>query len=526
MEPIRNILFIMCDQLRADYLGCYGHPNIRTPNIDQLASKGMLFTCAYTQAPMCGPARMSFYTGQYVMSHGSIANMVPLSVGVHNIGDYLRPEGMEVALVGKTHMAADWEGMQRVGLSPNSPMGRPIVQCGFDPVVRDDGLHPDQSLDSNLAYNQYLNDLGYSGKNPWHDYANSAEGLGGEILSGWYLRHSSLPARIEEEYSETPYMTDKAIQYIAENAEKGDQPWCLHLSYIKPHWPYMAPAPYHNMYSSDSVIPVNASHQETINPHPVYQAFRDEDASRTFRRQEVRKTVIPTYMGLISQIDHHLGRLFQFLEQQGRMKDTMIVFTSDHGDYLGDHGLGEKQLFHEESVRIPLIVHDPRPQADVTRGTQSSELVEAIDLLPTFIEAVGGHVKTQRLEGKSFLPLLHNQKPAWREFVLSEADYSFYQVRKKLNISPHQARAYMVRSKEWKYIFYENYPPQLFDLKNDCYEHNDLGQDSAYASVREMMSQQLFIFFRNRQSAVTISEEDILKKAGKAKERGFLTGVW
>src|SRR5690606_20809382 len=129
----------------------------------------------------------------------------------------------------------------------------------------------------------------------------------------------------------------------------------------------------------------------------------------------VREAVVPTYMGLVRQLDDHLGRLFAFLDEEGRMADTLIVLTSDHGDYLGDHWLGEKELFHEESVRIPMIVFHPGAEADATRGKRDGRLVEAIDLLPTFLDAVGGPAHPHRLEGRSLVPLLCGEKASWRD---------------------------------------------------------------------------------------------------------------
>src|SRR5690348_6374091 len=114
-RSVKNILFVMADQLRADYLGCYGHPKLKTPHIDSLAARGVRFSRAYVQAPVCGPSRMSFYTGRYMSSHGSTYNGVPLRIGEMTMGDHLRPLGMRVALVGKTHMAADRVGMTRLG---------------------------------------------------------------------------------------------------------------------------------------------------------------------------------------------------------------------------------------------------------------------------------------------------------------------------------------------------------------------------------------------------------------------------
>ena len=147
----KNILFIMCDQLRWDYLACYGHETIRTPNIDKLAAKGVRFDRAYVQSPICGPSRMSFYTGRYARSHGSTWNNAPLRVGEMNIGDHLNPLGMRTALCGKTHMVGDIAGMKRLGIDPASEIGQKIAECGFEKWDRLDGLHPRHQPDNGRA---------------------------------------------------------------------------------------------------------------------------------------------------------------------------------------------------------------------------------------------------------------------------------------------------------------------------------------------------------------------------------------
>ena len=165
--------------------------------------------------------------------------------------------------------------------------------------------------------------------------------------------------------------------------QAGEDPWLLHLSYFKPHWPYIAPEPYHSMYGPDQVLPANRSVEELANAHPVHRAFADSRVGKAFQRDEVREAVVPTYMGLVKQCDDQMGRLFGYLDRTGRMDDTMIVLTSDHGDYLGDHWMGEKDQFHAPSVRMPLIIYDPSPEADAARGTVCEELVEALGLAPT-----------------------------------------------------------------------------------------------------------------------------------------------
>ena len=235
------------------------------------------------------------------------------------------------------------------------------------------------------------------------------------MLSGWLLRYNNLAARVPDEHSETPYITSRAMDFIA---EAGDKPWLCHLSFIKPHWPYIAPAPYHNMYGAGDILPVVRSNSERQTDHPVFGAYQNTRICRAFSRDGVRERVVPAYMGLIKQIDDQMGRLFAWMKDRGLFENTMIVFSSDHGDYLGDHWMGEKDLFHDASVRVPLIVYDPRPAADATRGTVSDELVEGIDLAPTFLEFFGGKPKPHILEGRSLSPLLHRNGPiSWRQYA-------------------------------------------------------------------------------------------------------------
>lgn len=524
MGKTRNILFIMCDQLRADYLGCTGHPTIRTPNIDALAAKGVIFAKAFCQAPVCGPSRMSFYTGRYMHSHGSTYNGVPLNVGEQTLGNYMRTLGVTTGLIGKTHMTADRQGMKRLGVDPQSDDGILASQCGFEPWERDDGLHPDAGTDPNLAYNQYLRSQGYDGDNPWHSFANSGIDEDGNIASGWYLRNAHLPARVDKSHSETAYMTDLAMEKIT---DLGETPWCLHLSYIKPHWPYMAPAPYHNMYTASDILPPNRSPDEKQHPHPVIEAFMQHEESQNFSDDAKRNHVIPAYMGLITEIDDNMGRLMTFLESQGRLEDTLIVFTSDHGDYLGDHWLGEKEMFHEESLAIPMIVYNPDKSADTMRGSKVSTMVEAIDLIPTFIEALGGESQYHVLEGRSLVPLLNNPKVTdWRDTVFSEADYAWRGARLSLDLAPDQTRAYMVRTERWKFIFHDHFDPQLFDLKEDPKELYDLGNSEDHEQVRKQMTEQLGQWLRARRTRSTVTHADIETRTDNAKERGIYFGVW
>ncbi len=503
----KNVLFIMCDQLRWDYLSCAGHPGLDTPHIDALAKRGVRFDRAYVQSTICGPSRMSFYTGRYVSSHGSTWNNVPLKVGEMTLGDHLRPLGVRTALCGKTHMSADAEGMKRLGLAPDSTIGALVSECGFEPYERDDGLHPSTSYGKrNKAYDDYMKDRGWEDENPWDSVANSGEDADGNILSGWFLDNSDAKARASDEESETPYITRRAMDFIQ---EAGDTPWCLHLSYIKPHWPYIVPEPYHDMYPPETHQPVLRSDAEQTDPHPVFGAFMEERVSKAFTSDITRTKVIGAYMGLIKQIDDQMGELMAFLDAKGLTDETMIVFTSDHGDYLGDHWLGEKELFHDPSARIPLIVVDPSKEADATRGTVSDALVEAIDVVPTILDYFDGAAVPHIIEGKSLRPLMQGKADSLRDFVISEYDYSFRQARRRLGVSVAEAKLTMLFDGRWKYVFAEGFRPMLFDLQADPDEFNDLGDDPHSAQECERLQNLFFQWTRRISQRTTMSDAEI-----------------
>ncbi|MDP2085738.1 MAG: sulfatase-like hydrolase/transferase [Gemmobacter sp.] len=529
MSEIRNILFVMYDQLRHDYLSCAGHPTLRTPNFDRLAAMGVRFSRAYVQSPICGASRMCFYTGRYVHSHGAAWNNFPLKVGEMTLGDHLRPLGVESWLVGKTHMRADAEGMARLGLAPDSVIGARVADCGFDVWVRDDGLvaeGPEGFYDSKRSpYNEWLKGQGYPADNPWHVHANSGMDDAGNIASGWLLGNAGLAANITEQDSETPWLTRQAIDFMA--ARKTAAPWLCHLSYIKPHWPYIVPAPWNTMYGAADVVPAVRDPSERANPHPVFAAFMNSQASMAFARDSVRDTVIPAYMGLIAQCDAEFGRLLDHLEATGALSHTLIVVTSDHGDYLGDHWMGEKDLFHDPSVRIPLLIYDPRRAADATRGTVCDALVESIDLAPTFVEAMGGAPAGHVLEGRSLVPWLHGTVPEWRDAVFSEYDYSAMALAGYLGLTPREARLFMVFDGRWKLIHAEGgFRPMLFDLLTDPQELRDLGADPDHAGQIARLEARLSDWARRPAQRTTISDADITAMRGKSRRHGIILGAW
>jgi arylsulfatase A-like enzyme len=466
---------------------------------------------------------MSFYTGRYVSSHGAQWNGYPLRVGEHTLGDHLRRNDMSCWLLGKTHMYADADGMERLGLSRDSVIGARQADCGFDNWARDDGLWgegPEGFYDAKRSpYNEYLKSKGYPSENPWSDFANSGITEDGDMASGWIFNNADKPANIREQDRETPWLTQETIKFI----EQAEDNWCAHVSYIKPHWPYIVPAPYHNMFGQNHVPHAVRHHIEQEDPHPVYGAYMGNMIAQAFQQEDVRQKVIPAYMGLIKQCDDQLGVLLDYLEETGRMDNTMIVLTSDHGDYLGDHWLGEKDLFHEPSVKIPLIVYDPRESADTTRGTTCDALVESIDLAPTFVEVAGGDVPDHILEGRSLLPWLRGETPEWRDYAISEYDYSPTPQCVKLGLEPRDARLFMVFDGRYKLMHAEGgFRPMLFDLHEDPQEFIDLAKGDAHQDVIDRLYGYLAKWGRRMAQRVTKSDEDIVSGRGLSVRQGII----
>ncbi|MYK32001.1 MAG: sulfatase-like hydrolase/transferase [Boseongicola sp. SB0670_bin_30] len=395
---------------------------------------------------------------------------------------------------------------------------------GFDPYERDDGIHPDLVVKPGVAYNKYLNERGYDDhENPWHWAANSVAGENG-LRSGFFNDIANKPARVSDEESETPYMTRRAMQFLAE--DDGETPWLLHLSYIKPHWPYIAPAPYNDMYGEEDVQPVHRSEAELEDPNPLAKHFQDRVCARTFSRDQARGTVVPAYMGLIKQIDDQLGVLLEFMEERDLLQNTMIVFTSDHGDYFGDHWMGDKDFFHDAAVKVPLIVADPDPASDATRGTVQDKPVEAIDLVPTFIEYAGGEVPEHIIDGRSLMPMLRGEETPWREFVVSEYDYFMQAFSPKTGRAPLDCRMYMIANAQWKYIHAPGFPPLLFDLENDPDEFIDLGRSPDHEEARRTMHGALSDWALQYRQRETVSEERANHMIGLEDKLGVLIGYW
>ena len=459
-----NLLFIIADQFRADSLGAVGHPVVRTPNLDRLASEGTLFTHCFNQTAPCGPSRMCIYTGRYLCSTRAVDNMTPLRDAEENYGHWLRRAGYDPGLVGYNDYAVD-PAILPADDPRRSSLSYDNVLPGFERVY----YHEYDSQD----YFDYLRRRGYPEGLLSHQAVHAPEvppeGPGPNLPQHY-------PAAYRREDSECHYVTDRAIEYLKNRPD--NQGWALSLNYIKPHPPNICCAPYHDMYAPEDVPPPVRRPEETEPSHPYLRlmapgSLEDERHLRQYRA---------CYYGMISEVDDNIGRVFEFLRASGQWDNTLIVFTSDHGEYLGDHYMVGKGHFHDPSLRIPCIIRDPRPQSDAMRGRQSDALVESIDLVPTVLEALGCPVPPL-VQGSSLLPLLEGREATGKDAVFHEFDYRTHALRSAPGSDPDDHLLWVVRDRDFKYVHFadEGIEPLLFDLRQDPGEMENLAAKPEFA---------------------------------------------
>jgi arylsulfatase A-like enzyme len=347
----KNVLLIVVDQWRGDMLPILGTPHLRTPNIDALCAEGVTFRNHFTQAAPCGPARASLLTGMYQMNHRAVQNTIPLDSRFTNLGLELRQGGYDPALVGYTTTTPDPRAT-----SPDDPRFLVLgdIMEGFRPV----GVFEPYKD----AYFGWVASQG-------HRLPENREDIwlpqGERNHKGGATARAS---RISKELSDTAWFTERGLKYLR---GRDGKPWFLHLGYYRPHPPFIAPSPYNTMYRAEDMAgPVRApSAAEEARQHPLLAHYLDSIAQSSFFQDgtglardmslgEARQ-MRATYFGLMTEIDDHLGRIFAHLKETGQWDDTLIVFTCDHGEQLGDHHLLGKIGYFDQSFRIPMIVRDP-----------------------------------------------------------------------------------------------------------------------------------------------------------------------
>lgn len=461
----RNILFITADQWRAECLSTLGH-RVRTPNLDALAAEGVLFRRHYANAVPCGPSRASLHTGMYLQNHRSGTNGTPLDARHTNWAIELRHRGYDPVLFGYTDTANDPREF-----APDDPILKsyegPLP--GIRPVVQM-GTFPD-------AWADWLEELGYDVPDPnWRFYTIKQDQPeyedGGKVPA---------PLAIPAEHHDTWFMVDQVMDYIGHHPDN----FCVHLSLLRPHPPWVAPEPYNAMYDPadlmDFVRQPDITDEMAQHPYLEWTLKRPRATAPADVKKLARLKA--SYFGLMSEVDNNLGRLFEYLKLNNHWDNTLIVFTSDHGEQIGDHWLLGKMGYFDQSYHIPLIIRDP--DATASAGTILEGFTENVDIMPTLLDWTDTEIPVQ-CDGRSLLPAIRDGAfaPGWRTEAHWEFDFRDVPggeaMEQALGLTQHQCTLNVIRGDDYKYVHFTNLPPLFFDLQKDPDEFVNLALDASY----------------------------------------------
>ena len=441
-----NVLFIICDQMRGDAMSCLGHPVARTPNLDKLAAKSVLFENAFANNPVCAPSRVTLFTGLYPHQHGKLTNKFgPFIDSLDNtMLGFFRGLGYKLGWVGKNHT-----------LKKGLPAALDFADI--------------RSREPFRAYNKFVPPFWHSDaywpENQCHPYIN----------------------------------TEAAIQFIKQNKET---PFFLHVSYFDPHPPYMAAARYSSRYCSANIPLPAYVPPENLSPRLAEQARalhydRISDA-------DLKETMRFYYAAIEGGVDAQVGRLLKTLHEQNLADDTIIVFTADHGDFMGEFRMVRKGPFlYDALLHIPLIIHAP---GRMQPGRRLQNLAQHVDVYPTLMDLAAGQ-KRDDLPGRSLAPLLQQDAADDEDFAVyassaysdlpsdywqhpelayqPNSDVPFHSRVQKLTWKAEQ-RTIMVRTARWKYIRNESRPPELYDMQSGREQMNVAG-DNAHQAVESTL---------------------------------------
>lgn len=394
-----NILFIYADQHRADVIGCAGNPRVHTPNLDRLAKEGARFTQAWTESPICQPARASLLTGQYPHQHGIVGNFTgECDPEWETYTKHLQQAGYTTAVIGKTHYS-NWPMGKAKEPAPSETW---LKSFGYDYVVEEFDRYVHVNFET--PYTKFVLPRG--------DLAAYRQTLSDRFRIGdrhWEAVTSPLPQALDL----TSFLADEAAHWLT--AQPTDQPWFLNLAFVQPHVPLMADPEWAAHYAhtfiprSDTTVPEPKSEQWAEHLKILQKHSHSELLTDDFVQAGARQ-----YYAMISLIDQKVGALIAQLEAQGALEDTLIIYASDHGEMLGDHGLMAKMCFYQGSVRVPMIIRPPGGCG----GTTYTAPVQAFDLVATMLEAANA-APLSKSPARSLLPVLTDQTHKVRELAHS-----------------------------------------------------------------------------------------------------------
>ncbi len=486
MPEKQNLLVVIVDQLRADCVSGALAKHVDLPNIAAFRREAVTFENHFSVTSPCGPSRASLFTGRYTMNHRSLRNGTPLAHDTPNIARELRKSDYEPLLFGYTDTSQDPNFFH-----PDDPdlKTEEAVMPGFREVL----------------------EMRYLESYPWRADLK-AKGYDIPDFENFYhpvAKDPSREAKLDDppfysaKDSDTAFLTNELIKHLS---VKAGQTWCAFATYIRPHPPLVAPEPYNKMYNPhDLPLPNRMASLAQERARHVYidgaahapsidQIVRGFNGKLDAGNDNHVQTLRALYLGLATEVDVHFGRVIQFLKDSGQYEKTIVVFTSDHGEMLGDHHLWGKETPFDPSFRIPLVIRDPRNPAEFGKSVDS--FTESVDLMPTILNMVAQMIPTG-LDGRSLGAFLSGGPVEdWRNYVHLELDFGApdHPTSRQLSAGTDLRNSNMaiLRESRFKLVHFNGgLPPMLFDLQDDPHEMQDLAADPAHAATLLRLTQKL-----------------------------------
>lgn len=499
MSEMRPSFLIICtDQMRADHMGCAGNPVIRTPHLDALATEGVNLSRAYVNCPLCMPGRATLFTGLTPRGHRVRTNGIPLDPSFPTIPGALAQAGYQTASIGKVHLSMYGYG-QHPDISLLPPSGFPEMIDHWR-TGRIDGVPTPyfglQRVEITVGhgvevYGDY--DLWLQREHPdqrarLRSVPAGPSPLGAEGCGTFPL---------EERYHHTAYVADRTIAYLRQRG--AERQFYLMCSFPDPHHSYCPPRPWDRMYSAEEVVAPVGREGELDELAPFFREVYERPLQLSGRSRPTkmpdahRLEILAHTYGMVSLIDHHVGRVLDTLDELGLAEDTVVVFLSDHGDLMGDHGLLNKGPFHFEGLlRVPMIWR----WCDRFRPTSSSALASLLDVPPTILQLAGVPIpegfaspeaprQPPPWPGRSLVPLLSGETDAVQDSVVIENDEDYLGLRLRTLVTPtHKITTYTGHRGAEPY-------GELFDLVDDPHELHNLWDSPGHAELRRELIEQL-----------------------------------
>lgn len=428
----KNLLFILSDEHNRKIAGCYGHPFVRTPNIDRLAAGGTVFSNAYCNSPICVPSRASLATGRYVHDIRCWDNASPYTGSPKSWHVALRDQGIDVVSIGKLH----FRGGDDYGFTEELA---PLHVVGGKGDLK--GLFRKE-----LPPKPGTGDL-------------AAEAGPGESS---YARYDTKISGIAQDWLKRRAATGETAPFV------------LFVSFVMPHFPLVVPEAYYDLYGRYGIEELAQGLDAPPPDHPTLNRMLEYFDYDGHFDDEKKAVALRAYFGMVTRLDELIGEVLTCLDESGLSETTRVLYTSDHGDSLGNRGMWGKSVMYEDSVGVPMILAGEGVPAGKTVNTP----VSLIDIAPTAAAATGAKLSGEPLAGESLIDI-------------AEAADTDRIVFAEYHASGSDTGQFMIRSGQWKYVFYVGTVPQLFDLEQDPDELVDLGTSPEYAKIRAQLDAEL-----------------------------------